>query len=59
MTDKFQIHPDVQAFAQLADARYKTFDDLRIAFNKPKVVATTCLGINQYHSSLPYCQGFF
>lgn len=42
-----QIHHEVQNFAQLADTRYTTFEELRIAFNRPKVVATTCLGINQ------------
>jgi DNA replication ATP-dependent helicase Dna2 len=38
----------VKRFAQLANIHYKSFEEVRTAFNKPKVVATTCLGINQY-----------
>ena len=47
LADTQKIHPEIQNFARLADERHKTMDDLEIAFNEPKVVVTTCLGINQ------------
>lgn len=42
-----KIHPEVKQFAQLAETRRKTFKEIHDAFHKPKVVATTCLGVNQ------------
>lgn len=42
-----KIHPLVKGFAQLAETPRKTFKEIHDAFHKPKVVATTCLGINQ------------
>lgn len=42
-----KIHPEVKEFAQLAETPRTTFKEIHDTFHKPKVVATTCLGINQ------------
>jgi DNA replication ATP-dependent helicase Dna2 len=42
-----KIHPEVKTFAQLAETPRTSFEQLKEAFHTPKVVATTCLGINQ------------
>lgn len=47
VANSMQVHPEVRKFAQLADTPRTTFEELKEAFHKPRVVATTCLGINQ------------
>lgn len=42
-----KIHPEVKQFAQLAETQRETFKEIHDALHKPKVVATTCLGVNQ------------
>ncbi|KAH0562444.1 hypothetical protein GP486_002869 [Trichoglossum hirsutum] len=41
-----KVHPEVQEFATLATTPRKTAAEVREAYHAPKVVATTCLGIN-------------
>ncbi|KAJ5781482.1 uncharacterized protein N7518_009965 [Penicillium psychrosexuale] len=41
-----KIHPDVQEFADLAAVQKSTIEELKDSYEKPQVVATTCLGIN-------------
>ncbi len=41
-----KIHPEIQDFATLAGAPKKSIEELREAYHGPKIVATTCLGIN-------------
>jgi DNA replication ATP-dependent helicase Dna2 len=41
-----KIHPDVQEFADLAANPKKTIEELKDSYEKPQVVATTCLGVN-------------
>ena len=45
--NRSQIHPDVKDFALLAETPRTSFKDINDAFMLSKVVATTCLGINQ------------
>jgi DNA replication ATP-dependent helicase Dna2 len=42
-----KVHPEVQAFADLGGVPKKTFAELEDSYVNSKVVATTCLGINQ------------
>jgi DNA replication ATP-dependent helicase Dna2 len=41
-----KIHPDVQNFADLAAIPKATIEELKDSYEKPQVVATTCLGVN-------------
>ncbi|CAI7630725.1 unnamed protein product [Penicillium bialowiezense] len=41
-----KIHPDVQDFADLAANPKSTIEDLKNSYERPQVVATTCLGVN-------------
>lgn len=41
-----KIHPDVQEFADLASIPKTTIEELKESYEKPQVVATTCLGVN-------------
>ncbi|KAJ5665956.1 uncharacterized protein N7477_008404 [Penicillium maclennaniae] len=41
-----KIHPEVQQFADLAAIPKKTIEELKDSWEKPQVVATTCLGVN-------------
>ena len=41
-----KIHPAVQDFATLATTPKRSIEELREAYHGPKVVATTCLGVN-------------
>ncbi|CAG8236013.1 unnamed protein product [Penicillium salamii] len=41
-----KIHPDVQDFADLAANPKSTIEELKNSYEKPQVVATTCLGVN-------------
>ncbi|KAI9673792.1 MAG: Tripartite DNA replication factor [Trizodia sp. TS-e1964] len=41
-----KVHPVVQEFAILAGTPKKTIEEIQDAYHSPKVVATTCLGIN-------------
>ncbi|KAJ5905517.1 uncharacterized protein N7473_002433 [Penicillium subrubescens] len=41
-----KIHPEVQQFADLAAIPKKTIEELKDSYEKPQVVATTCLGVN-------------
>ncbi|KAJ5567408.1 Dna2/Cas4 domain of unknown function DUF83 [Penicillium sp. DV-2018c] len=41
-----KIHPDVKAFADLAAIPKTTIEELKESYEKPQVVATTCLGVN-------------
>jgi DNA replication ATP-dependent helicase Dna2 len=41
-----KIHPDVQDFADLAAIPKATIEELKDSYEKPQVVATTCLGVN-------------
>ncbi|KAI9761385.1 MAG: hypothetical protein M4579_001035 [Chaenotheca gracillima] len=41
-----KIHPEVQKFAKLACDPNDSVEELRETYHGPKVVATTCLGIN-------------
>ncbi|KAJ5779458.1 Dna2/Cas4 domain of unknown function DUF83 [Penicillium paradoxum] len=41
-----KIHPDVQDFADLAAIPKSTIEELKDSYEKPQVVATTCLGVN-------------
>ncbi|GLI75313.1 DNA replication endonuclease-helicase Dna2 [Penicillium ochrochloron] len=41
-----KVHPDVQQFADLAAIPKKTIEELKDSYEKPQVVATTCLGVN-------------
>lgn len=41
-----KIHPDVQDFADLAANSKSTIEELKDSYEKPQVVATTCLGVN-------------
>ena len=42
-----KVHPEVQTFADLAGIPKKTIAELETSYNNSRVVATTCLGINQ------------
>jgi DNA replication ATP-dependent helicase Dna2 len=42
-----KVHPEVQAFADLGGIPKKTIAELEMSYINSKVVATTCLGINQ------------
>jgi DNA replication ATP-dependent helicase Dna2 len=42
-----RVHPEVQSFAQLGGIPKKTIEELENSYVNSKVVATTCLGINQ------------
>lgn len=53
-----KVHPDVQAFADLAGIPKKTIPELERSWQNSKVVATTCLGINHgifNHRIFDYC----
>ncbi|KAJ5133684.1 hypothetical protein N7526_005049 [Penicillium atrosanguineum] len=41
-----KIHPEVQEFADLAAIPKKTIEELKDSWEKPQIVATTCLGVN-------------
>ncbi|CAP97824.1 Tripartite DNA replication factor [Penicillium rubens] len=41
-----KVHPDVQEFADLAAIPKSTIEELKDSYEKPQVVATTCLGVN-------------
>ncbi|OQE20661.1 hypothetical protein PENFLA_c016G02506 [Penicillium flavigenum] len=41
-----KVHPDVQKFADLAAIPKSTIEELKDSYEKPQVVATTCLGVN-------------
>lgn len=41
-----KVHPEVQEFADLAAIPKPTIDELEDSYEKPQVVATTCLGVN-------------
>lgn len=43
-----KIHPEVKEFAILAETPRTSFKEINEAFMLPKVVATTCLGINHH-----------
>ena len=43
-----KIHPEVKKFAILSETPRNSFNEINEAFMLPKVVATTCLGINHY-----------
>ena len=42
------MHPEVREFAVGGSIQAKTFEELHEIYTSPLVVATTCLGINQY-----------
>ncbi|KAJ5815003.1 hypothetical protein N7474_006780 [Penicillium riverlandense] len=42
-----KIHPDVQQFADLEAIPKTTIEELKDSYEKPQVVATTCLGVNK------------
>jgi DNA replication ATP-dependent helicase Dna2 len=42
-----KVHPEVQAFADLGGIPKKTIAELEKSYTNSKVIATTCLGINQ------------
>jgi DNA replication ATP-dependent helicase Dna2 len=42
------VHPEVREFAIGGNIQAKTFEELHEIYTSPLVVATTCLGINQY-----------
>lgn len=42
-----KVHPEVQAFADLGGIPKKTIAELEKSYANSKVVATTCLGVNQ------------
>jgi DNA replication ATP-dependent helicase Dna2 len=42
-----KVHPEVQAFADLGGIPKKSIAELEESYTESKVVATTCLGINQ------------
>ena len=53
-----KVHPEVQTFADLGGIPKKTIAELENSYANSKVVATTCLGINQpiFHSRIfDYC----
>jgi DNA replication ATP-dependent helicase Dna2 len=53
-----KIHPDVQNFADLAAIPKSTIEELKDSYEKPQVVATTCLGVNHNifnHRIFDYC----
>lgn len=53
-----KIHPDVQNFADLAAIPKSTIEELKESYEKPQVVATTCLGVNHNifnHRIFDYC----
>ncbi|KAJ5595380.1 uncharacterized protein N7459_001588 [Penicillium hispanicum] len=41
-----KVHPEVQQFADLAAIPKTTIEELKESYEKPQVVATTCLGVN-------------
>lgn len=41
-----KVHPEVQEFADLAAIPKMTIEELKESYEKPQVVATTCLGVN-------------
>lgn len=41
-----KIHPDIEEFADLAAIPKATIEELKDSYEKPQVVATTCLGVN-------------
>ena len=41
-----KIHPDIEEFADLAAIPKSTIEELKDSYEKPQVVATTCLGVN-------------
>ncbi|KAJ5183634.1 hypothetical protein N7492_001250 [Penicillium capsulatum] len=41
-----KIHPEVQEFADLAATPKTTIEELKVSYEKPQVVATTCLSVN-------------
>lgn len=41
-----KVHPDVQDFADLAANPKRTIEELKDSYEKPQVVAATCLGVN-------------
>lgn len=41
-----KVHPEVQEFADLAAIPKTTIEELKDSYEKPQVVATTCLGVN-------------
>lgn len=53
-----KIHPEVKEFAILGAEPKQTIEELEEAYQKPQVVATTCLGINHqiFHERIfDYC----
>jgi DNA replication ATP-dependent helicase Dna2 len=53
-----KVHPDVQNFADLAAIPKSTIEELKDSYEKPQVVATTCLGVNHNifnHRIFDYC----
>ena len=53
-----KIHPEVKEFAILGAEPKATIEELQEAYQKPRVVATTCLGINHqiFHERIfDYC----
>ena len=43
----YQIHPEVREFVILAETPRTSFKDINDALMLPKVVASSCLGVNQ------------
>src|SRR5579859_5707740 len=43
-----KVHPEVREFAVGGSIQAQTFDELHEIYTSPLVVATTCLGINQF-----------
>ncbi|KAJ5810103.1 uncharacterized protein N7503_002321 [Penicillium pulvis] len=41
-----KVHPDVQEFVDLAATPKSTIEELKDSYEKPQVVASTCLGVN-------------
>ncbi|KAJ5935398.1 hypothetical protein N7466_004945 [Penicillium verhagenii] len=41
-----KVHPEVQEFADLAAIPKSTIEELKESYEKPQVVAATCLGVN-------------
>lgn len=41
-----KVHPEVQEFADLATTPKTTIEELKDSYEKPQVVATTCLSVN-------------
>lgn len=41
-----KVHPEVQEFADLAAIPKATIEELKDSYEKPQIVATTCLGVN-------------